>query len=76
MIFLKNKYKPSGGKMAAQVASQKERLQDRDAGNKSSVSKTEAWRDRAERALSQCRRGQRGQILQGIKWYLRGENRF
>jgi len=29
MIFLKNKYKPSGGKMAAQVASQKETARQR-----------------------------------------------
>ena len=33
-------YKPGGGKMAAQVPLQKERPGDRDAGNKSSVSKT------------------------------------
>lgn len=38
--------------MAAQVPSQKERPRDRDAGNKSSVSKTEAWKNRAERAES------------------------
>lgn len=31
----KNKYKPSGGKIAAQVPSHKERPWDRDAGNKS-----------------------------------------